>query len=311
MHLTLAEYFAAWELVRTDALETLAAQENKAFRAEWREVILLSLGVLGVLRGNDARMEQVTRRLMQSASRRKGTPSPVVPSLFGTLLADDPGLSEELCEDVVNFLVPTWWFERKYSAPWSLEEVVDEARRLVFKRIRGQQVRGTLRRAVLCAYGKGPTQRLKESLSRSSEATRAFLAFLLSLDVDDGPSQWAFRGSLKLRGPSDLPMFDVEIVDGAVEFEILMSRWLYEEIHAGRAHARATQLYRWRNSTIESRPCDGNLRDATPSGRGTDGYLLLMCRVRLTTPEEFAIPTNDSECWWLHVELSSAEDSQP
>ena len=126
LHLTLAEYSAAWELVRSDELETMAANPREAFLPRWREVLLLAAGVLGILRADDHRLEALVRQLIDAAGRRKGKPSPGVPSLLAGLLADDPGLSQHTVEALLDFLIPTWWFERKYGVD-SIDGVFREA----------------------------------------------------------------------------------------------------------------------------------------------------------------------------------------
>ncbi|MBI5498462.1 MAG: NACHT domain-containing protein [Deltaproteobacteria bacterium] len=115
MHLTLAEYLAAWELVRTGELEKLVDRPTEAFLPEWRETLLLALGELGVNRGEDARLAAAIRALLRSARRRRGRPSVGVPSLLAGLLADDPGLTLTVAQNIADELIPRWWFKRDYG----------------------------------------------------------------------------------------------------------------------------------------------------------------------------------------------------
>lgn len=305
MHLTLAEYFAAWELVRTDALEELAAQEGRAFRAEWREVILLALGVLGVLRGDDARLERVVRRLMQSATRRKGKPSPIVPSLFGGLLADDPGLSDALLDAVVKFLVPTWWFEKKYGIG-SIAAVADAAEALVLRRIPPGRVFDALQREVQRAYANGPTERARESLVRSQDAIAWFLLFLRILDVDNGPSLWSFLGPPTAWATGSYWSFDVVVSAREAVCTILFSRWLYSEIRRGAIEAKVVRLRQWHAHGSRVFACDGDLRNSRDMGAFSKCYTQVESHLRPAAPEEFAAANEADSDWELVIEYSPA-----
>ena len=135
LHLTLAEYFAAWELVRSDVLDRLAADPTYVYLGHFREVLLLAAGELGVLRADDRRLDQLVETLVDSASRRMGRPSPTVSSLLAGLLADDPHLTTEAAQRIVGELIPKWWFERSYGERESLQFVLEEAVELVKDRI--------------------------------------------------------------------------------------------------------------------------------------------------------------------------------
>lgn len=187
LHLTLAEYSAAWELVRSDELEKMAANPREAFLPRWREVLLLAAGVLGILRADDHRLEVLVGQLIDAAGRRKGKPSPSVPSLLAGLLADDPGLSQHTTEAVLDFLIPTWWFERKYGVD-SIDGVFREAfeinRRMSRRRFK-QLVRERLRRH----YGAGLSPAMEENLTREQSPQLDWLTelriVLVAADVDE------------------------------------------------------------------------------------------------------------------------------
>lgn len=133
LHQTLVEFLAAHELVRTDRLAALARNPRLAFRPQWREVILLGAGILGVLQADDARLGEVVRALIVAAKGKPGRPSAAVPVLLAELLADDPALTRADASALVDTLVPDWWFERKYSqetAQWVLIHAAHASERL-------------------------------------------------------------------------------------------------------------------------------------------------------------------------------------
>ncbi|MEZ4299670.1 MAG: NACHT domain-containing protein [Polyangiaceae bacterium] len=132
-HQTLAEYFAAWELVRSDGLEKLVSRPVKLFDARYREVLLLALGVLGLLRGDDQRLASTTDAIARAAEAWEGRPKAEVPALLMGLLRDDPNLGGRQIERLVDLLVPGWLFERfeDWHAPeleldqdWHLERLI-------------------------------------------------------------------------------------------------------------------------------------------------------------------------------------------
>jgi predicted NACHT family NTPase len=138
MHLTLAEYFAARELVRGNEFEKLAGDPKAAFSAEWREIILLAAGELGVIRADDTRLEHLVDTLIDSAGRRRGKPSPVVPSLLAGLLADDPSLSQRSARAIIDTLIPTWWFEQDYGRIETLVAVMADSASLRRRILQGR-----------------------------------------------------------------------------------------------------------------------------------------------------------------------------
>ncbi len=110
LHLTFVEYFAALELIRTGELERLVRDPARVFRSEWREVLLLAAGELGVVRADDARLRALVEAIVaQAASAPRGQKG-VHPLLVG-LLADDPALDEGSATALAESLVPRWWFD--------------------------------------------------------------------------------------------------------------------------------------------------------------------------------------------------------
>jgi hypothetical protein len=180
LHLTLAEYFAAWELVRSGELEALVRDPKQAFLPEWREVILLAAGELGVNRADDARLDHLVEALIASASRRRGRPSLAVPSLLTGLLADDPGLSEHAARAIAECLIPTWWFERRYSG---LLEFGSLARTIANRIARGRFA-GILREQLRGYFDQGPSSAALDKLD-SRIWSSGVRSIARSLDVDD------------------------------------------------------------------------------------------------------------------------------
>ena len=188
LHLTLAEYFAAWELVRSDELERLAADPTRAYQGQIREVLLLAAGELGVLRADDRRLDQLVETLVKSAGRRTGRPSPGVPSLLAGLLADDPHLTTEAAQRIVDELIPKWWFERSYGGRESLRLVVQEAVNLVQGRLMGGRFKPLVHGGVKLAYGAGLSPHVFRNLERGGPGPLTdFLAFVAECGVDYGP----------------------------------------------------------------------------------------------------------------------------
>lgn len=105
LHLTLAEYFAARELVRTGGLEEIVADPARVFRPEWREVVLLAAGELGVLRADDMRLERVVLAIVGSVRKSPAASADILVLLFG-LLADDPNLADPSVDALLELAVP-------------------------------------------------------------------------------------------------------------------------------------------------------------------------------------------------------------
>jgi hypothetical protein len=236
LHLTLAEYFAAWELVRSAELEMLVANPTETFYAEWREVLLLAAGELGVVRADDQRLERLIARLILSANRRQGQPSPGVPSLLGGLLADDPGLSPESRRRLIGALVPKWWFSKQYGAKESLGLVVQEASRLVQERIRYGRSAEMLKDAVLQKYGTTISRPILTNLARGGAAAlHGFFRFLEASDVDYGPAflQYALTASPGKLAPFRVPLTTVRYEGSKWIAECRVSRFLDNQVRQG------------------------------------------------------------------------------
>jgi hypothetical protein len=188
LHLTLAEYFAAWELVRSAELEALAADTRAAFLPRWREVLLLAAGVLGILRADDQRLGALVHQLVDAADRRKGKPSPSVPSLLAGLVADDPGLSQQAAESLLDSLIPTWWFERKYGVD-SMDGVFREAFEIISRRMNRGRLKDLVRERLRRHYGPGLSPAMQENLARDQSPRLDWLTelriVLVAADVDE------------------------------------------------------------------------------------------------------------------------------
>ena len=187
LHLTLGEYFAARELVRGPGLDELAADKKRAFEPQWREVLLLAIGELGVLQADDARVEALVDMLL-AGTRRPHRPSPGVPSLLAGLLADDPNLGPAHAQRVVETLVPTWWFVRKY---WegSVLLAIHDATKLVGSRLRHGRFGALLAERVERTYGDGVPRKVQESFARlganAAAAHAALEAFVRAATSED------------------------------------------------------------------------------------------------------------------------------
>lgn len=191
LHLTLAEYFAAWELVRSGELEALVQDPKQAFRPQWREVILLAAGELGVNRADDVRLDNLVDALIASASRRRGRPAITVPSLLTGLLADDPGLSECAARDIAACLIPTFWFERRYEESQQLATPGDVVN--VVRRIANGRVAAMLRERLRAYFAQGLGDAAFDYLGRQLW-TGAIRPIAQALEVDDSPLLlWALK----------------------------------------------------------------------------------------------------------------------
>jgi hypothetical protein len=153
LHLTIAEYLAAKELVRTRRLLLLARDKHKLFRPEWREVILLGAGELGFVRADDEALDELVMAVVRSSSKG-ARPTPRVPWLLAGFLADDPCLSERGADAIVDALIPGWWFEKRYT-PRSLEEVASSALSFLEDRLRTSRFRERIHRSLRRSYAQG------------------------------------------------------------------------------------------------------------------------------------------------------------
>jgi hypothetical protein len=136
LHQTFVEFLAAHELIRSGELEALCKQPRDAFLAKWREVILLSAGIVGQVQAADDRLRSMIQTIVASSDRRKGRPAAAVPSLLAGLVADDPALTPLLADCLLDALVPKWWFGRQY-ADESMLRVASESARLTRQILQG------------------------------------------------------------------------------------------------------------------------------------------------------------------------------
>ena len=314
MHLTLAEYFAAWELARSDELERLVGREVDAFHAEWREVILLAAGVLGVIRADDARLESLVDGLMDGATRRRGKPSPGVPSLLGGLLADDPGLPQASIEKLVKFLIPTWWFEREYGASRSLLLAVREARALVRDRLHGGRVGGALRARLARHYGNGLGETVRRNLLRGGRPPLdEFFRLLEGADVDNGPALLTSLSAASSRGTSSgshwFPARWIATSDGATVVEASVSRWLDDRVRMG-VHSATFHgdLEVQVDGELEEVPGVCAWSDTSPTGEESVGYRVLQITLRLRGVLRDVVvlaPRDSRRVLWISFTLSA------
>jgi hypothetical protein len=136
LHQTFVEFLAAHELIRTGELDALCKRPRDAFLPKWREVILLSAGIVGQVQAADERLNSMVRAVVASSGRRQGRPSAAVPSLLAGLIADDPALTPVLVTQLLDVLIPKWWFGRQYSGS-SMQRVTSESVRLAHQILQG------------------------------------------------------------------------------------------------------------------------------------------------------------------------------
>jgi len=249
LHLTLAEYLAARELIRTGKLEELATSPREAFLPEWRESLLLAAGELGLLRADDDRLGRLIDALCQSASRRKGTPSPAVPALLVGLLLDDPSLSQQSAEQIIQELVPKWWFQRKYMNHWALVPDVADA----CSRLKNNRWRGPLLGRVSGAYAGESSVVLQEtSFYRVFEIAN----MLLALDIDYSEAVLRLVEISQNRSPFrfSIPHRFTETVKERINFEVrlptrlfgsLIENMLFVEILFSEDTPNSPQVFPW------------------------------------------------------------------
>jgi hypothetical protein len=144
--------------------------------------------VLGILRAEDQRLKELVHLLIDTAGRRKGKPSPGVPSLLAGLLADDPDLSQDTVEALLDSLIPTWWFERKYASD-SIEGVFREAFELISRRLNRGRLEGAVRERLTRHFGAGLSPAMQENLARDQSPRLDWLTelriVLVAADVDE------------------------------------------------------------------------------------------------------------------------------
>jgi uncharacterized protein YjeT (DUF2065 family) len=117
LHFTFAEYFAAWEVVRTEAIEKIAGSA-RAFDPEWREVVLLAFAELGLVRGDDRRLSRLVKAVVAEAARMRKSPG-FAANLLWTLLAEDPALPADAAEALAGEVIGSAISSRGNDAiPW-------------------------------------------------------------------------------------------------------------------------------------------------------------------------------------------------
>lgn len=123
LHKTLGEFLAAHELARTDELERLI-ETGDAFAPRWREMNLLALGLIGSVQVNDLRLARCIAAMVESARGRRATRDENVPALLGGVLIDDPELTPSLAQQLIDELVPAWWFDSLLESNALLEQAL-------------------------------------------------------------------------------------------------------------------------------------------------------------------------------------------
>jgi hypothetical protein len=122
VHPSVAEFFAGRDAERDPRRwDALVADP---FRAEWREIVLFAAGIVGVERGNTARLDEIVEAVRRGA-RRAGRYDARHPSLLVGLLREDPALSGRQRRDLVERLLE-FWFVNSF-APHKARQVQMEA----------------------------------------------------------------------------------------------------------------------------------------------------------------------------------------
>lgn len=105
LHKTIAEYLAAHEVTRTGRIQELVTSAVTLLDPRWRETLLLSIGIYGVLRADDAKVSELIEAIIRTSAPVESEAAAMV----AAVLADDPGLSTDLAirlADVIAFLPP-------------------------------------------------------------------------------------------------------------------------------------------------------------------------------------------------------------
>jgi hypothetical protein len=269
--------------VRSNQLEALL--DRDAFRPEWREVVLLAAGELGVVRADDARLEALVDRVIVGAARKQGKPSSTVPSLLAGLLADDPGLTQAAIQRIAQALVPTWWFERGYSAANALGFAVREATQLVQDRIQEGRAAEALRGELVRYYGNGIGRKVYANLARGGpNVIAALFEFLAVAGVDYGPSLLLCAREDSV-GKNAIERYriratNVQIRDEVLVANFLMSRMIDTQARSGSfsamLHYRFWGASRSGQRTIMSGECDWQSAVLTGEVRGD--YVMIELR---------------------------------
>lgn len=249
LHLTLAEYFAAWEIVRSGEIEVLAADEMAVFRSSYREVVLLGAAILGILRADDGRLETLVRTVLESSRRKRGRPSTAVPALLAGFLADDPGLTGALAQEVIDELVPKWWFNRRYGR-WAHYWAIRDAILIVQQRVAGGPFGAMLQRKVAQEYGGGHLPDQVEQQMHASESREDFWRWLFAVGVDYGEGLLKYFEKQGTRGqPIDqkrvpVRLLRMDVTDRVLVCSFEMSLLVHEAVHRDRAYG-TLDLFVW------------------------------------------------------------------
>ncbi len=182
LHKTLAEFLAAHELARTDELEKLLAC-GEAFAPRWREVILLGLGLVGSVQVNDLRLARCITAMVEGAQERRATRDENVPALLGGVLIDDPELTPSLAQQLIDELVPAWWFDA-LPGTTTTERVLKSRSRWA----------SSLRQSLRAAYAAG----LRIAISTLEEANRLQSAYFAFASPDTiPPPRWLLEAATR------------------------------------------------------------------------------------------------------------------
>jgi hypothetical protein len=104
-HLSLAECFAAWELLRTDAFERLLGDPKEAFRPELCETLRLGVAELGQMRADDARLDKAMETMLASAKRSAPEHRMSAWALVAGVLEDAPPADAAVLQALCDWLI--------------------------------------------------------------------------------------------------------------------------------------------------------------------------------------------------------------
>lgn len=143
VHLTFTEYFASRELVRIHRVDELLSRAALVFSEEWREVLRLGFGQVGLIDGD----EVVARRWLDALlACPQGDLAAGKALLLQGLLEDEPGFGPEMIERVWRSLPELWW-----ASGEQLEKLLHDARPVLQRSVaslhaqgRSQEVAGLL-----------------------------------------------------------------------------------------------------------------------------------------------------------------------
>jgi hypothetical protein len=165
LHLTLAEYLAAWQLLRTRRLEAIV-RGPELWSGPWGETLCLACGIAGLLMADDDRLDALCGVLADRVAAMDGRSAGVGVALeicTGVLL-DDPALTRGARERLCLALA---------AGPWKLAGDVWPVPVSSFRRELGPGARGPLLNAL---------RRQTEGWSREEDAA-FFRRYLLSTNL--------------------------------------------------------------------------------------------------------------------------------